>query len=257
MKTDLHLGEHPSGAGVIEQRSGETVLKLADAATEVYSNAQLDDYLRRDQRPRYRWQPPLRMRVRARAGTTHPGGEIKGTAGFGFWNNPTGIGGDGLRLPRAVWFFYSSPPSNMALAQGVPGPGWKAATFDAARPLFYALLPLALPGFAVMRVPALYRRLWPIGQRALGVSEAMLPFDFADDTWHTYTLDWREDCVDFYVDGTHLHRSPHSPRGPLGFVVWLDNQAAVVTPQGRFGTGRVGFAGEQWLALETAHVEAI
>lgn len=252
METNLVLKEFLAGVGQIERQNSATILKLTDASRDAYSDAQLDDYQGLPRR-RYPWRPPLRLTARARY--SHPTGELKGTAGFGFWNNPLAVGGGLPRLPRAVWFFYSSPPSNMALALDVPGPGWKAATFDAARPLFYALLPFALPGFALMRIPRLYRALWPAGQRALGVSEAMLPVNMTE--WHTYTLEWRAGHADFLVDGAHIHRAPCGPRGPLGFVAWLDNQAAVVTPQGRFGYGRVDALGEQWLALEAVRVESI
>ncbi|MBN1287066.1 MAG: hypothetical protein JXB47_16820 [Anaerolineae bacterium] len=231
-----------AGVGQIEREGDITRLALIDAGTDRYSDAQLNGGS---------WRPPLRMTVRACF--SHPAGELKGTAGFGFWNNP--LGGALPRLPRAVWFFYSAPPSNMALALDMPGPGWKAATFDAARPLFYALLPLALPGFVLMRIPALYRRLWPLGQRALGVSEALLPVEMTG--WHTYMLEWRAAGVDFYVDDAHVHRSPYAPKGPLGFVAWLDNQCAVVTPQGVFGYGRVAMPGARWLALEPVQIEAL
>lgn len=250
MDIDLNLKDFCLGAGRIERADEITRLTLAGAGPDIYSDAQLDDYtgLPRDSYP---WRPPLRLTVRARF--SHPAGELKGTAGFGFWNNPMAVGGGLPRLPRAIWFFYSAPPSNMALAMGVPGPGWKAATFDATRPLFYAMLPLALPGFALMRVPALYRLLWPVGQRALGVSEALLPVDMTG--WHTYMLEWRADSADFYVDGVHIHHAPYAPAGRLGFVAWLDNQCAVVTPQGVFGYGRVAMPGECWLALEAVQVD--
>jgi len=81
-----------------------------------YSDSQISDY-----KPEpFRWQPPLRLTVRAWA--SHPSKELKGTAGFGFWNEPfVPIGRQLPRLPRTVWFFFGSPPNNMALAKGVPG----------------------------------------------------------------------------------------------------------------------------------------
>jgi hypothetical protein len=39
--------------------------------------------------------------------------------------------GNPIPLPRAIWFFYASPPSHMDLALDVPGYGWKAAMIDA------------------------------------------------------------------------------------------------------------------------------
>jgi hypothetical protein len=100
-----------------------------------------------------------------------------------------------------------------------------------------------------MRVPALYRRLWPIGQRAIGVSEALLDPALLSQS-HDYRLDWRSDGASFYVDAVLIHESPYAPGGPLGFVAWIDNQYAVVTPQGRFGFGLVPLATEQSLTIE-------
>jgi hypothetical protein len=169
------------------------VLHPASGQTQPYSDAQITDY-KGLPRKNYPWIPPLRLTVRA--WTSHSAYDLKGTAGFGFWNEPfVPVSGDLPRLPRAVWFFFGSPPNNMALAQGVPGYGWKAATLDASRWQFLALAPFAPLGFLLMRIPALYRWLWPLGQRALGASEALLPVDFIDP--HEYTLEWLADRVIF------------------------------------------------------------
>jgi hypothetical protein len=215
-----------------------------------YSNAQIDDYSpHTNSKLNFQWRPPLTMSVRARAQ-----GELRGTAGFGFWNHPFAPGERGFRLPQSVWFFFSSPPSNMALAQGVQGHGWKAATFDAKRWQFLALLPAAPVGVLLMRIPALYKRLWSIGQRAIGVSEHLLDNTLLSQ-WHTYTLQWRIDGVTFSVDNTVVHQAPDAPRGALGFVAWLDNQYAVITPQGQMGFGLLPVEREQSLMLEHIKIE--
>ena len=51
--------------------------------------------------------------------------------------------------------------------------------------------------------------------------------------------------------------TPHSPRGPLGFVTWLDNQFAVVTPQGNIQIGLISVPQRQWLALDSLSIEPI
>jgi hypothetical protein len=117
------------------------------------------------------------------------------------------------------------------------------------------LLPGAPLGFLLMRIPALYRTLWPVGQRALGVAEIALPVDIA--TPHVYELTWLPESVTFQVDGQTVLVSPHAPRGPLGFIAWLDNQYAAVTPQGRFGFGLIETAERQWLALEEIEIEEL
>src|SRR5205823_2626176 len=98
-------------------------------------------------------RPPLRMEVRARsslpaataASSVESTGTLRGTAGFGFWNYPFSVRGDILMLPEAIWFFYASPPSNMALVPHIPGCGWKAQVVHSMRPAALAsTLPLAV-----------------------------------------------------------------------------------------------------------------
>jgi hypothetical protein len=241
------------GAGTLELADSVLRCVLSPANVRQYSDAQITDYqglARRD----FPHRPPLRLRVKAWA--SHGADQLKGTAGFGFWNEPFVPMQRGLpRLPRALWFFFASPPNNMALAKGTPGYGWKAATIDASRWPFLALLPVAPLGFLLMRIPALYRALWPVGQRALGVAEVALPVDLT--TPHCYALTWLPESVTFQVDGQTVLAALHSPRGPLGFIAWMDNQYAVVTPQGRFGFGLVETAQRQWLALEEIDIQRL
>lgn len=217
-----------------------------------YTNAQIDDYqglVRND----FLWRPPLTMVVQARF--SHSAGVLNGTAGFGFWNDPFLM--TGLRwpaLPRVVWFFYSAPPSNMKLDLHTPGHGWKAGTLDAIRWPFFALLPTAPLAVPLMNVNWLYQNCWPIGQRAIGVSEALVPVEMTN--WHTYTIHWQPESVYFEVDGQTILNSPSSPEGPLGFVMWLDNQYMIVTPYGNFGAGLVAKVDEQWMEVSTLKIEA-
>lgn len=249
---DSSLSVLEQGVGRLEQDAEGVRLALDQATASQYSNAQIDDYLQR-QPPYFTWRPPLRMTVRAWA--SHGVDELKGTAGFGFWTQPVMPGKRLPILPRAVWFFFSSPPSNMAFVQGVSGFGWKAATLDAGRLPFLALLPTAPLGFLLMRHPLLHRLLWPVGQWAVGASEAILNVDLRQP--HSYRLDWRQGSAEFYVDGQMVHAAPFAPRGPLGFVTWLDNRWAVVTPQGNLGMGLVAAPERQWLTLESLSIEPL
>jgi hypothetical protein len=217
-----------------------------------YSDAQLYDYAHMARRD-FPCNPPLRMTVRAWA--SHSTAELVGTAGFGFWNQPVMPGQALPRLPRAVWFFFGSPPSNMAFAQDVSGHGWKAATIDASRLPFLLLAPTAPLGFLLMRKPTLYRHLWPVAQRAMGVSEKSLDLDLREP--HTYLLDWLPRTARFFVDGTLIHETPYAPHGPLGFVTWLDNQYAIITPQGQIQMGLLPIPQRQWLALESLVIEPL
>ncbi len=233
------------GSGSLEFLGDTLRLVNTDTSADQYSNAQIDDYQNLPRRD-FLWRPPLRLTVRARF--SHPAGELKGTAGFGFWNDPFMM--TGLRwpaLPQASWFFYSSPPSNMKLDLHTPGPGWKAATIDATRWPFLALLPTAPLAVPLMNVGPLYHTLWPIGQKAIGVSEALVPAAMTE--WHTYTLEWQPKTAHFTVDGQTVLRCNTSPGGPLGFVLWLDNQYMVATPWGSFKYGLLETPGRQWLEV--------
>lgn len=232
------------GDGKVQQSSTDLRLTVPPTAASGYSDAQLTDYTGKSD---FLWRPPVTLTITARAEVS--GNGLAGTAGFGFWNHPFVPGEKGVRLPQAAWFFFSSTPSNMQLARGVPGPGWKAATIDATRWPFFALIPTAPLGVLLMRIPALYKRLWPIGQRAIGVSEYLLDSKLLNDM-HTYTIDWQRDSVTFRVDGRAVHRSNSASRGPLGLIAWIDNQYAIVTPQGQFGFGLVPVVQEQTLVLQ-------
>ncbi|MCS6845946.1 MAG: family 16 glycosylhydrolase [Caldilineales bacterium] len=252
--------------GRIEPSAEGLRLTTVDAQAGEYSNAQLDDYTGLPRR-RFLWRPPLTLTVRARF--SHPGfspldrqepaaidpaARLVGTAGFGFWNDPFQFTEKRLPAPpRALWFFYASPPSDMKLDLHTPGWGWKAAAIDAGRLPFFLLLPTAPVAIPLMRLPAAYRRLWPIGQAAIGVAEALLSVDMT--AWHTYTIRWEPRRAAFAVDGQEVLATARPPRGPLGLVLWLDNQAMVVTPQGRFRHLVLDRPGRQWLELAELTLE--
>jgi hypothetical protein len=191
----------------------------------------------------------LRLRVRARF--SRPEGGLRGTAGFGFWNYPIAWP---LRLPRAIWFFYASPPNDMPLALGVPGWGWKAAVIDAARPAALALLPLAPALAPLFNLSPLYRGLYPPVQRAFGVAEASVRVPM--EQWHEYVIEWGPRTSRFLVDGRVVLSDAPSPRGPLCFVTWVDNQYLIATPQGRVRWGVLDVPGAQWLELAGVWLEA-
>ncbi|PWH13695.1 MAG: hypothetical protein DDG58_13525 [Ardenticatenia bacterium] len=240
------------GNGVVERRDAALLFRIHDTEARRYSNAQIDDY-RGLPRRRLRWRPPLRLKVQARF--SHPAGMLRGTAGFGFWNDPFMMtGARWPALPRVIWFFYASPPSDMQLALGVSGYGWKAATLDATRPGALALAPYAPIAVLALRFQRVHRRLWPVIQRALGIQEKLLSVDMTD--WHVYVLEWLPRQTHFYVDGEIVLRNAPSPRGPLGFVMWMDNQYMVVTPQGRLGWGLLEIDGEQWMEIRQLEVTA-
>lgn len=249
--------------GTIE--TGPTGLRLAlpeGARAGVYSDAQIDDY---GNLPlsRFPWRPPLHLQVKARAShPAHPTRSLpadtlenqqwlRGTAGFGFWNYPFSLSGAVLRLPEAIWFFAASPPSNMALVPGSPGWGWKAQVVHANRP---GALLAALPTAAAVVWGRISRREQAAArwvQRLSGTAEAPLDADLRE--WHTYEIDWRFDRARFAVDGVEVLSVVNPPRGPLGFVAWVDNQYAIATPRGQFRFDTLA-TGPEWLEVESLQI---
>ncbi len=239
------------GGGTVTSGGGLT-MTVGPTTAERYTNAQICDY--RYDSYRFAWTPPLHLTVVARASA--PAADLRGTAGFGFWNHPFSPDAKRIHLPRALWFFFASPPSNMALAYDVPGYGWKAATLDATRRSAWAVMASAGPLALLNRVPSLYRRLWPRAQRRMAISERPLDGALLAET-HTYVIDWRLDGATFSIDGAVVHEAPDAPRGPMGFITWIDNQYAVVTPTGRLGFGLVPVAHPQSLTIERVTIEGL
>src|SRR2546422_9238403 len=226
-----------------------------------YTDAQIDDYNNMP-RANYPWRPPLRMQVIARsslpAATLSSTGEdaafLRGTAGCGFWNYPFSVRGDILMLPEAIWFFYASPPSNMALVPRVPGWGWKAQVVHSMRlEAVAATVPMGLTAaWAHLTGETRPAQRWM--QKLTGAYEALLSVEMS--TWHTYVLEWRHAEALFWVDGKQVLRAPQPPTRPLGFVAWLDNQYAVATPRGSLRLGTIA-SGPQWFEMDSVRIEPL
>jgi len=214
-------------------------IKAGDA--RAYRDAQLDDYseLRRSRFP-HRPLKTLQVSLSARVSTPF----AAGTWGFGLWNDPFGLsfgfGGNPFRLPalpNAAWFFYASPQNYLSFTDDKPAQGFLAQTFRS--PPFHPLLipaGLALP-FSRKTTRRLLSRVVAEDSNALG----------ADTTqWRRYSLEWSAARVTWDVDGVRVFESPVSPRPPLGFIVWIDNQFAAFTPEGKLSAGVLD-NGEAWL----------
>lgn len=234
--------------------SDEATLRLAlPAGASSYADAQIDDYggPRPPGAPRFRHWPGLALSLRARLSPE----ALRGTAGFGFWNAPYGdVTMRRPALPAAAWFFFASPPNDLPFAPP-PGHGAFAATLDAAAPRALALIPLAPAALLLHQFAPLGRRLWPAIRRRLGISAA--PLAVAPGEWHDYRLEWRRDGCRFLVDGAAVLSTDHSPRGPLGFVCWIDNQYLVLTPRGRLRAGILPLDNEQWLEVDNLVIQPL
>ncbi len=247
------------GGGTLHSDHSVLRMELPLVAAGHYADAQIDDYATLA-RSAFPWTPPLRMEVRACS--SHPAAQTKctvesttvlqGTAGFGFWNYPFSIRGDVLFLPEAVWFFYASPPSNMALVPDIPSWGWKAQVIHSMRlGALTATIPTALSTiWGRISGETRYAAHWL--QKLSGAQEAIIPV--AMDSWHTYTLEWRQTEARFWVDGKLILTAPQPPTRPLGFVAWLDNQYAIATPHGVMRFGSVP-CGPEWFGIDSVKIE--
>jgi hypothetical protein len=236
--------------GARVERTGERDfhLEIPAGPRGRYRLAQIDDY---DSLPRraFPHRPPFRFSLRARASAV----SIPGTWGFGLWNNPFGMailsGAELMRLPGlpdAAWFFFASPPNYLSLRDDLPADGWLASTFRSAKlpaPLLFVGLP-ALPFFLLPPGARLLRRL---GRRFVRQDALSLPVDPTE--WHAYELDWQAGGVSFQVDGQTMLESRVSPVGPLGLVLWVDNQYAALPPTGRPGFGTLPNPEPTWVEI--------
>jgi len=218
-----------------------------------YADAQLDDThdLARGQ---FRWTPPLRLTVRARVNPAAPGG----TWGFGLWNDPfavsIGIGGAARRLPcgpRALWFFYASPPNAFGFTDG-PRSGWRAMAIDTPYIPAIMLAPAALVAAALAQVPLVRKPVMRLALSRVTAAEAVLTSP-ADEV-HEYELVWERHQAIFAIDGRAVLRAGQPPTAPLGFVAWIDNQYAVATPEDGLRFGTLPTARAQSLDILTATI---
>jgi hypothetical protein len=240
---------HTPGARAEEiSNGGEYRLIIPAGPADKYRLAQLDDYAKIP-RSRFPLVFPLSLSLSARASSN----SIPGTWGFGLWNDPFGLslgfGGTPFRLPalpNAVWFFGASKESYLSFRDDKPAQGFLAQTFCS--PKFHPLLILAGLAFPFSR--KMTRGLMGKVVAEDGINLGRDDRPAAPTQWHGYRLDWREERVSFEVDGVQVFESHVSPNPPLGLVIWIDNQYAAFTPEGKIGFGVLESAGPAWLEIK-------
>jgi hypothetical protein len=227
----------------ISQGNGPQAYRLSIPAgkADQYRLAQLDDYaqLKRSEFP---LRSPLSLSLSARASS----GFIPGTWGFGLWNDPFGLslgfGGNPLRLPtlpNAIWFFGASKESYLSFKEaskrGLDGTSRPAAANGFLAQVFRSpkFHPLLIPAGLVL--PFSRRKTRQLLGKVIDEDGVALSLDVTQ--WHRYRLDWREERVSFEVDDVQVFESHVSPNPPLGLVIWIDNQFAAFTPDGKMGFG--------------------
>jgi hypothetical protein len=269
---------HTTGANVIPTENGWH-LEIPPGEAGAYRLAQLDDYAGLP-RGRFPLRAPstlsLRCRVSEPALTPSPSpkgrGELSGTWGFGFWNDPFafsfGLQGKPRRLPvlpNACWFFHASEENHLSFRPpiaepamggpqgGHPGHGFLAQSFRSPK------IPSLLLAPGVLGLPLLFSKtiskyLRAVVGKIIGEDSLLLDLDVTQ--WHTYNLSWRESRVSFSVDDAIVFETSVSPRGPLGVVIWIDNQYAAWTPEGRIGMGTLQQKTTGWMEIEQVEVRS-
>lgn len=245
-----------SGSKVEEREGGLWHLSIPPGQPNQYRWAQLEDYSNLP-RARFAWQPPVRLECSARVShNPHPG-----TWGFGFWNDPFSasmkIRGAGFRLPalpNAAWFFHASPESQLSLQAGRQVSGFMAAVFRS------PLIPswVFLPGYLLS--PLLFiHSVSRVVRRILSgiVRDEYAVIEIDPTGWNTYRLEVLEDRVEAFVNGTRVFHSDHVPRGKLGALVWIDNQYAGFSPDGRIQAGLLENGEPAWLEVRDWTLKAM
>ncbi len=248
---ELHPRTTPS-AEVRRSGPSDWDLALPPGPEGEYRWAQLDDYLHR-RRKDFLWQPPFRLKLRAKV--SHA--DIPGTWGFGLWNDPFnfsfGIGGTSRRLPalpNAAWFFFAGAENYLSFRDDLPANGFLAAVFSS--PLIPPpFLGLGLPLLPLLTVPRTSRLLRSTARRL--IREDSCALEVATTDWHEYCLEWEPDAVHFSVDGGPAFSTNIVPRGKMGLVLWVDNQFAAYPPDGRVRMGTLKT--EHQINLEIMGVE--
>lgn len=242
-----------NGGGVSETAERGFRLRIPAISGGQYALAQLDDYMSLRRR-KFPHQAPVRLSLEAQVS----GENIRGTWGFGFWNDPFsyGFGGGGTIkslpvLPNAAWFFFGSKENHLSLRDDLPGSGFHVKTFRS--PLLPSFLSLfALPALPTMLFPASARFLRKAAARIVREDALAIPIPVGD--WHLYQLDWAESEVRFCVDDQVILTTPTSPRGPLGLVIWIDNQFFQFDPKGKMGFGSLQTDHEQGLMIRNLNL---
>ncbi len=169
-----------------------------------------------------------------------------------------GLAGNPFRLPalpNAVWFFGASEENYLSFREAgrnnltsaaVPGNGFLAQTFRS--PKFHPRLisaGLALP----------FSRKMARQQLGNVIADEGIRLSVDVTQWHRYKLDWRETRVSFEVDDVLVFESSVSPHPPLGTVIWIDNQFAAFTPEGKIGFGVLENPEPAWLEVKDMEVK--
>jgi len=258
------------GASVTPLESDAWRLEIPAGPKGRYRLAQLDDYADLARRS-FPWRPPVTLSLRARVSSpvsSIDSGQIPGTWGVGLWNDPfslsLGFGGGTRRfpaLPNAAWFFFASHENYLSFRDDKPAQGFLTQTFRSPH-VPAPILACGGLGLPLLAWPWMARKLRSLFSRVikedsfvqetfheLGILEGL---DVAH--WHQYAIKWGLDRVIFKVD-SQTFETTTTPNGPLGFVVWIDNQYLSFPPDGRLSFGTLPNPRSERLEIDELRIE--
>jgi len=220
-----------------------------------YRLAQLDDYSNL-KRSRFRWAEGINFELRARV--AHPC--IPGTWGFGLWNDPFAMGAlaglKGIRLPKlpqAAWFFYAAHPGYLSLRDDLAAQGWLASTLCS--PTWSSFkLALGLPFLPLLLIPGASRKIRASASSIIRQDARSLSVDPTE--WQHYRMEWNTGQTIFFVNDEAVLETRISPAGPLGIVIWIDNQYAAWSPDGKLRYGMCENRNPAWLEIKDLKISS-
>jgi hypothetical protein len=247
------VNERVSADAQIDPIPGGWRLNIGAGPAGKYRLAQLDDY-GQTSRTNFPHNLPFYMSLRARA--AH--GTLPGTWGFGLWNDPFGLSlGFGANpgrlpiLPNAAWFFFAHNHNHLSLSDEQPGSGNLVGGYRSPHISSLLLTPCLLVAPFLLWLPAA-RALRRAANRV--VEQALSKVEFDVTLWHDYAMRWTPRGILFEIDGQIIFTSRLSPRGPMGLVVWLDNQYAAWRIDGSLAYGTLATPPDCWVEITHLHV---
>jgi hypothetical protein len=135
----------------------------------------------------------------------------------------------------------------LSFRNDLPAQGFLAATFRST-PVSAMLLALGSPLLVSLLLPGTNRLARVVARKLVRQDAARMAVD--PTGWHTYDLNWTEASVQMLIDESVLLDTPIAPRGPLGLVLWIDNQYASWTPDGRVRLGSLANHAPAWIELK-------
>lgn len=229
-------------------------LILESSPKKDYSLAQIDDYMDLH-RYKFPHKPYVRLTLESQLSDRY----TSGTWGFGFWNDPfgMGIGGGGRSrilpvLPNAAWFFFGSDENMLTLREDQPGNGFHVKTYRSPLlPSFASLLALPLSPLFLWRKGAKFVR----SLARVLVKEDGMKLDVNVEKWHSYCISCDQSKITFFVDDQSIFSTKIVPNGRLGIVIWIDNQYFRFDKLGKLDFGCLEIPKEHWMKVHNLIIE--